>query len=69
MGYSFQLAARAILYAPSHRTAHITALVTSVVEHWLEQEIDQWVHHEGSIQWHIAPREDVLPRSNILIRF
>ena len=25
------------------------AFVTPVVEHWLEREIDQWVHHEGSI--------------------
>ena len=27
-----------------------TACVTPVVEHWLEQEIVQWVHHEGSIR-------------------
>ena len=26
------------------RIAHITAFVTPVVEHWLEQEIAQWVH-------------------------
>ena len=25
------------------------AFVTPVVEHWLEREIAQWVHHEGSI--------------------
>ena len=31
------------------------AFVTPVVEHWLEQGIAQWVHHEGSIQWPIAP--------------
>ena len=30
------------------RTAHTTAFMP-VVEHWLEQEIAQWVHHEGSI--------------------
>ena len=24
--------------------------VTPVVEHWLEQEIGLWIHHEGSIQ-------------------
>ena len=34
---------------------HTTAFVTPVVEHWLEQEIDQWVHHEGSIRQPIAP--------------
>ena len=26
------------------------AFVTPVVEHWLEREIAQWVHHEGSIR-------------------
>ena len=26
------------------------AFVTPVVEHWLEREIAQWVHREGSIQ-------------------
>ena len=26
------------------RIAHTTAFVTSVVEHWLEREIAQWVH-------------------------
>ena len=48
MDYSFQLAARVVLYAPSHRQD--MAFVTPVVKHWLEREIDQWVHHEGSIQ-------------------
>ena len=27
-----------------HRITHTTALVTPVVEHWLEREIAQWVH-------------------------
>ena len=31
------------------------AFVTPVVEQWLEQEIDQLVHHEGSIQRPTAP--------------
>ena len=26
------------------------AFVTPVMEHWLERQIAQWVHHEGSIQ-------------------
>ena len=30
------------------------AFVTPVVEHWLEQEIAQWVHHERSIRRPIA---------------
>ena len=34
---------------PTDRIAHITAFVTPVVE------LDQWVHHEGSIRRHIAP--------------
>ena len=45
IGYSFQLAARVLLYASSQRqdnTYH--GLVTPVVEHWLEREIAQWVH-------------------------
>ena len=50
IGYSYQLTARVLLYAPSHRqdnTYHglcYTAFVTPVVEHWLEREIAQWVH-------------------------
>ena len=38
IGYSYRLAARVLLYAPSHRQD------TPVVEHWLEREIAQWVH-------------------------
>ena len=33
------------------RIAHNTA---SVVDHWLEREIAQWVHHEGSIRRLVA---------------
>ena len=32
------------MHYPTDRIAHITAFVTPVVEHWLEQEIAQWVH-------------------------
>ena len=35
---------------PTDTIAHTMAFVTPVVEHWLEREIAQWVHHEGSIQ-------------------
>ena len=38
-----------------HRITHTTAFVTPVVEHWLEREIAQWIHHEGSIRRHIEP--------------
>ena len=37
------------------KIAHTTAFVTLAVEHWLEREIAQWVHHEGSIRRSIAP--------------
>ena len=37
------------------RIAHTTAFATSVKEHWLEQEISQWVHHEESIRQPIEP--------------
>ena len=43
------------MHHPTDRIAHITAFVTPVVEHWLEREIAQWVHHEGSIWRAIAP--------------
>ena len=37
IGYSFQLTAMVLLYAPSHRQdSHTMAFVTPVVEHWLE---------------------------------
>ena len=43
------------LLFPTNQIIHTTAFVTPVVEHWLEQEIAQWVHHEGSIRQPIAP--------------
>ena len=46
MGYSFRLTARVLLYAPSYRQdSAYHGNVTPVVEHWLEREIAQWVHH------------------------
>ena len=33
------------MHHPTNRIAHTTAFVTPVVEHWLEREIAQWVHH------------------------
>ena len=35
------------MHHPTDRIIHTTAFVTPVVEHWLEQEIEQWVHYEG----------------------
>ena len=42
------------------RITHTMAFVTPVVGHWLEREIAQWVHHEGSIQWPIASGANAL---------
>ena len=33
------------MHNPTDMIAHTTAFVTPVVEHWLEREIAQWVHH------------------------
>ena len=38
------------MHHPTDWIAHTTVFVIPVVEHWLEQEIAQWVHHEKSIQ-------------------
>ena len=43
------------MHHPTDRIAHNTAFVTPVVEHWLERELAQWVHYEGSIRGPIAP--------------
>ena len=43
------------MHHPTDKITHTMAFVTPVVEHWLEQEIDQWVRHEGSIRQPIAP--------------
>ena len=33
------------MHHPTDRIIHTTAFVTPVMEHWLEREIAQWVHH------------------------
>ena len=33
------------MHHSTYRITHTTAFATQVVEHWLEREIDQWVHH------------------------
>ena len=43
------------LHHPIDRIAHTTTVVTPVLEQWLEREIAQFVHHEGSIRRLIAP--------------
>ena len=37
------------MHHPTDRITHTMAFVTPVMEHWLEREIAQWVHHEESI--------------------
>ena len=43
------------------------AFVIPVIEHWLDQEIAQCVHHEGSIWQPITPTVDALSQSYILL--
>ena len=42
------------MHHPTDRIVHTKAFVIPVVEHWLKQEIAQWVHHEGLIRRPIA---------------
>ena len=37
------------MHHPTNRIAYTTTFITPVVEQWLELEIAQWIHHEGSI--------------------
>ena len=46
------------------RIAHTMAFV----ECWLEWEIDQWVHHEGSILQTNTPWADALPWSVVSLK-
>ena len=46
---------------PINRVAHTMDNDTPLVEHWLEQEIAQWIHYDGSIQQSIAPCAHDLP--------
>ena len=48
------------MHHPIDRIVHTTAFVTPVVVHWLEREIAQWIHCEGSIWRPIAPWANVL---------
>ena len=43
------------MHHPTTRIVHTTAFVTPAMEHWLEREMAQWVHNEGSIQRLITP--------------
>ena len=41
------------MHYPTDRITHTTIYVISVLERWLEQEIDPWDHYELSIRWPI----------------
>ena len=48
------------MHHSTDRITHTTAFVTPVVENWLEREIAQWFHYEGSIRRPIAPVANAL---------
>ena len=48
------------MHYPTYRIIHTMGFVTPVVEHWLEREIVQWVHHEELIRQPIAPLANAL---------
>ena len=50
------------MHHPTDRIAHITTFVTPVLEHWLEQEIANWVQYERSILQPMASSVNALPR-------
>ena len=50
----FPINSKVFLYASSHiQDSRYHAFVTPVVEHWLEREISQWIHHQWP--WRIDP--------------
>ena len=51
-GLLFPISSKVLFYIihPTNRIAHTTAFVIPVLAHWVECEIAQWVHHEGSIR-------------------
>ena len=61
-GLHFPISSKVLFYMrhPTHRMTHTTAFVAPVVELWLEREIAEWFHHEGSIRRPIAPRANAL---------
>ena len=38
------------MHHSTDRIGHTMAFVIPVMEHWLERQISQWVHHKGLIQ-------------------
>ena len=48
-GLLFPISSKGSFICTIDRTSHKTAFVTPVMEDWMEREMTQWVHHEGSI--------------------
>ena len=60
----FRLAARDLLLDhPTDKTAQTPAFVIPVVEHWVERQIAQSVHHDGSIRISIVLSSDAIHRT------
>ena len=54
------------MHHPTDRIAHTTAFVTPVVEHWLEREIAQWVHHMKD-RYDDPPHHELRPAPTLLL--
>ena len=61
-GLLFPISSKGSFISVNHtdRIINTMAFVILVVGHWLQQEIAQWVHHEGLIQRAITPRATAL---------
>ena len=63
----FPISSKIILYVPFHTqdSTYDGICYISIVEHCLEREIAQWIHHEGSFRCPITPLADALSRSYV----
>ena len=69
IGYSYRLAARVLLYAPSHRqdNTYHGLCYTSCGALAGTRNSSMGPPHEGSIRWPIAPWANALPLSYVLL--
>ena len=57
------------MHHPTDSITHVTAFVTTVLEHWLEREIAQWVYHMKDRSDDPSHNErTLLPRSYISLQ-